>query len=213
MNKIPIPSRDEIVNPLERELAYDDEILYIRKDGEWVPLCGVLKQNTLVPGDNINETDLLEKDTASLVQHVDTNTWALTNGPKIHKGLVKLCEVENSAFLPLINAGSRDWLGGECILSVTVDGKTTFNHEYIINVADGDGFEKGCSIQGGSGSNVKAAICLIDQKYLGLYYQSTTGNIPTKLEMWFQGWDCIEDRSLLNTNIGKFGSMRFIARA
>ena len=104
-------------------------------------------------------------------------------------------------------------LGGECILSVTVDGRTTFNHVYIINITDGSNHNRGCSIQGGSGSNVKAAVVEVNQKVIGLYYQSTTGNVPTKLEMWFQGWDMIKDRSLLNTTIDDISYMRFLARA
>ncbi len=213
MNKIPIPNLDDIKHPLQRELAYKDETLYIRLNDEWVPIAGSFKQDKLTPGSNIDPVQFFEEDILATKQHIDVDTWELTNAIKHHKGLVKISEVENTAFLPLIKIGSRDFIGGECILSVTVDGKTTFNHEYIINIADGDGFEKGCSIQGGSGSNVKAAICLVNRQYLGLYYQSTSGNIPTKLEMWFTGWDGIEDRSLLNISIEKPESIRFIARA
>lgn len=211
-------SKDE--KYLSRNLGYSrsDHTLCIKlPDGNWSPISGDVKQFKLTPGSNIDEKKLYEEDTVVTVPDIDIDTMTLDSEnpsqPLKHKGLVKLSEVHDSAFLPLIKDGSGDLLGGECILSVTVDGRTTFNHVYIINITDGSNHNKGCSIQGGSGSNVKAAVVEVNQKVIGLYYQSTTGNVPTKLEMWFQGWDMIRDRSLLNTTIDDISYMRFLARA
>lgn len=207
-------------NYLSRNLGYNrsDHTLCIKlPDGNWFPISGDAKQFKLTAGSNIDEKKLYEENIAATVPDIDVDTMTLDSEnpfqPIKHKGLVKLSEVHDSAFLPLIKDGSGDFLGGECILSVTVDGRTTFNHVYIINIADGSNHNKGCSIQGGSGSNVKAAVVEVNQEVIGLYYQSTTGNIPTKLEMWFQGWDLIRDRSLLNTTIDDISYMRFLARA
>ena len=211
-------SKDE--KYLSRNLGYSrsDHTLCIKlPDGNWLPISGGAKQNKLTAGSNIDEKKLYEEGAVATVPDIDINTMTLDSEnpsqPIKHKGLVKLSEVHDSAFLPLIKGGSGDLLGGECILSVTVDGRTTFNHVYIINITDGSNHNKGCSIQGGSGSNVKAAVVEVNQKVIGLYYQSTTGNVPTKLEMWFQGWDMISDRSLLNTTIDDISYMRFLARA
>lgn len=211
-------SKDE--KYLSRNLGYSrsDHTLCIKlPDGNWLPISGGAEQNKLTAGSNIDEKKLYEEGTVATVPDIDINTMTLDSEnpsqPIKHKGLVKLSEVHDSAFLPLIKNGSGDLLGGECILSVTVDGRTTFNHVYIINITDGSNHNKGCSIQGGSGSNVKAAVVEVNQKVIGLYYQSTTGNVPTKLEMWFQGWDMIRDRSLLNTTIDDISYMRFLARA
>ena len=211
-------SKDE--KYLSRNLGYSrsDHTLCIKlPDGNWLPISGGAKQNKLTAGSNVDEKKLYEEGTIATVPDVDIDTMTLDSEnpfqPLKHKGLVKLSEVHNSAFIPLIKDGSGDLLGGECILSVTVDGRTTFNHLYIINIADGSTLSKGCSIQGGSGSDTKAAIVEVSQEAIGLYYQSTTGNIPTKLEMWFRGWDMIRDRSLLNTTIDDISDMRFLARA
>lgn len=211
-------SKDEKYLSLNLGYNRPDRTLYIKlPDGNWFPTSGDVKQFKLTPGSNIDEKKLYEEDTVATVPDIDINTMTLDSEnpsqPLKHKGLVKLSEVHDSAFLPLIKDGSGDLLGGECILSVTVDGRTTFNHVYIINITDGSNHNKGCSIQGGSGSNVKAAVVEVNQKVIGLYYQSTTGNVPTKLEMWFQGWDMIRDRSLLNTTIDDISYMRFLARA
>lgn len=207
-------------NYLSRNLGYSrsNHTLCIKlPDGNWFPISGDAKQFKLTAGTNIDEKKLYEESIATTVPDIDIDTMTLDSEnpfqPIKHKGLVKMSEVHDSAFLPLIKEGSGDFLGGECILSVTVDGRTTFNHVYIVNIADGSNHNKGCSIQGGSGSNVKAAVVEVNQEFIGLYYQSTTGNIPTKLEMWFQGWDLIRDRSLLNTTIDDISYMRFLARA
>lgn len=211
-------SKDE--KYLSRNLGYNrpDHTLCIKlPEGNWFPISGDAKQPKLTAGSNIDERKLYEESITATVPDIEVDTMTLDSEnpfqPIKHKGLVKISEVHDSAFLPLIKEGSGDFLGGECILSVTVDDRTTFNHVYIINITDGSNHNKGCSIQGGSGSNVKAAIVEANQKFIGLYYQSTTGNIPTKLEMWFQGWDLIKDRSLLNTTIDDISYMRFLARA
>lgn len=207
-------------NYLSRNLGYSrsNHTLCIKlPDGNWFPISGDAKQFKLTAGSNIDEKKLYEENIAATVPDIDIDTMTLDSEnpfqPIKHKGLVKISEAHNSAFLPLIKEGTGDLLGGECILSVTVDGRTTFNHVYIINIADGPGSNKGCSIQGGSGSNVKAAVVEVNHEVIGLYYQSTTGNTPTKLEMWFQGWDLIRDRSLLNTTIDDISYMKFLARA
>ena len=108
-------SKDE--KYLSRNLGYSrsNHTLCIKlPDGNWFPIGGDVKQFKLTAGSNIDEKKLYEEGTIATVPDIDIDTMTLDSEnpfqPIKHKGLVKLSEVHNSAFLPLIKDGSGDLL-------------------------------------------------------------------------------------------------------
>lgn len=123
--------RDEIM--LNRELLYtkDKENLYIKYQNELVPIGGKLKQNYLIPGDNIEiirsdfEGNAISPEEIRLMDDIDVNTVTLSpDGENTlnWKGTVKLGELHDSNKLFVltkeseVNVPLKTLIGGELLI-------------------------------------------------------------------------------------------------
>lgn len=131
-----LPARDrQNYKALNRELFWDvyDQCLYIRINDQWKLIGGYWKSTNVFAGDNLEIVFPVEGDTdhlhpvLKLKDDIVINTMELgklsTTGTWIGdslkgfrwKGLVKIGEIENSTFFPLIrfSESSKEILGGQ----------------------------------------------------------------------------------------------------
>lgn len=217
MNIFPIP--ETITKPdLKRQLYFDANKVFRTNTGasftdplipRSVVLGGAYKQNNLTPDANIVIT---EQNIIETSDHIHARSLEVSGrtAPRLYKNLVTISSVENTSYIPLLYRDSSDFMYGELLMKVKLHGDTFFNHHYMIFLTNS--LEGQCSIQGGSGSNVKAAIVEVGDT-IGLFYQSTSGETPEEMEVYFKGWSRIEDDSLLNTSLPSLPNIKFIARA
>ena len=208
MNIYPIPKK-LAQESLLRQLYYSEGNLCIKDEPKDIKIAGVCKQFVLISGANIDiKTNDVITTTEDLYLRSITLTGVMAESPVAHTNLYTISKVTNTTYVPLIYKDSKDFLNGELLMKIKLHGDIFFNHHYIVSINGVNG--KSC-IQGGSGSNVKAAIVEVGDT-VGLFYQSTDNATPEEIEIFFSGWLNIEDDSLLNTTVD-VSNIKFLARA
>lgn len=165
MNKVLVPSGfREKYKPLHRELFWEtsEENLYMYNFDHWVLIAGKGKQKYSEAEGNL-EIVFDEEDTdhehpyIRLKDDIDINTMELGKFSTAArwKGTVKLGEVENTTFFPLVkySLNSKELIGGKFLIQIEREDKKEFG----IYTATVCGNEHG-SIFGSDDQNVKCTV-------------------------------------------------------
>lgn len=184
MNRVLVPhGKRANYNPLNRELFWEtsEKNLYMYNFDHWVLIAGKGKQKYTEAGDNI-EIVFDEEDTDKefpyirLKDDIDINTMELGkfSGLPRWKGTVKLGEVENTTFFPLVNysLNSKELIGGKFLIQI----ERGDEKEFGVYTATVCGNEHG-SIFGSDDQNVKCTVNKVTYKdnksFIGLKTFST----------------------------------------
>jgi len=165
MNRVLVPfGTKENYTPLNRELFWnvENQTLYIWYD-KWIPIAGDYKQFLMKAGDNLEivyRDDDLEKlyPILRLKDDIDINTMTLGKNSNTArwKGTVKIGEVKDTTFFPVVNysAGSKDVVGGEFLIKITRGDDI----EYGLYHSTLTGCGSMCSNFGSDDKNVKCTV-------------------------------------------------------
>lgn len=235
VNRVLVPSGKRInYTPLHRELFWEakDDTLYIYNQDHWVLLAGKPKQFLIAAGDNLEivyTEDDIEKlhPILRLKDNVDINTLSLGKNSKTKQwqGMIKLGEVYNSTFFPLIEYSptTKDLIGGKCLIKIFRENTVEYGIYHVTASAIANG-----SLFGSDDQNVKCTLQKViynngsifvgfrtfstTQKELINDLWETTFIPPTKIEVWFNGWDTRKKIPIVNLSDDNIKSAKVIAR-
>lgn len=171
-NRILIPSgRRSKYRPLLRELFWDidENSLYIWYNNKWILIGGDWKNFVIEARDNLEIFYPVKDDTKHrypvlrLKDDIDINTMTLGkfSGAPRWKGTVKLGEVKNSTFFPLVKASSasQDLIGGKFLMKISRGDLIEYGvyHAAITGVGR-------CSTFGSDDQNVKCTLNKVTTK-------------------------------------------------
>ena len=231
LNRVPLPyGKRSKYTPLSRELFWDIEEnnLYLYNDDHWILIGGNGKQRFTEAGDNIEIVyrdddpehfypilrlkDDIDIDTMELGKFSNTLRW---------KGMIKLGEVHDTSFFPLVrfNPSLEEIIGGKFLVKV-FRGDVI---EYGIYQATASSCGWG-SIFGSDDQNVKFTVnrevfsnaggAWVGFRTFNDLRNGTSSKYlpPDKIEVWFNGWDNRANKEVPDGLGDNFSASKVIAR-